>query len=424
MGGTQTGVPDNMEVDKNAEGMSIGFTCNMNRIEEFLEGYFDNLEIQVQPLVRARLNRSWNVNFHEGYFPFHDPDSLQKIDTAIYLPVSASTVSYDDSINPSAVSTSTHNSGASSPESHTTSQNSTQNFTQHSPPTTQPNTSDTRMTNSQHTTPPSVHLSTTSIVDLSSHTEFPELRRSSRAHKAPTYLSNYQCHAFVSSHWCNLVQHQPTVTPCAVTEPTSYVEAATDPLWISAMQAEISALNKNHTWDLVTLPKGKKTIGSKWVFKVKVKADGSLERCKARLVAKGFNQKYGIDIVETFSPVVKMGTVRILLALAASKNWSVFQLDVNNAFFHGTLVEEVYMKVPEGIPNPDNLVCLLRKSIYGLRQASRCWNYKLVAELFRQGFSQSKNDYSLFTKHCNGKICIVSVYVDDVLLIGTDLDVI
>lgn len=186
------------------------------------------------------------------------------------------------------------------------------------------------------------------------------------------------------------------------------------------MESEISALNANHTWDLVPLPSGKKAIGSKWVYKVKLKSDGSLERCKARLVAKGYNQKFGIDYEETFSPVVKMSTVRTIIALASSKNWPLYQLDVNNAFLHGDLFEEVYMCVPEGVPNPHNLVCRLKKSIYGLKQASRRWFAKLVEALTEFGFVQSKNDYSLFIRHSGSNICILAVYVDDIILTGTD----
>ena len=110
------------------------------------------------------------------------------------------------------------------------------------------------------------------------------------------------------------------------------------------------------------MPPGKKPIGSKWVYKIKFKSDGTLERFKDRLVTKGYHQKYGIDFQETFSPIVKMTTIRCLLALAASRNWPLFQLDVNNAFLHGDLHEDVYMKVPEGLNSPPNLVCKIEKS--------------------------------------------------------------
>lgn len=114
------------------------------------------------------------------------------------------------------------------------------------------------------------------------------------------------------------------------------------------MKSEIDALTSNHTWDVVTLPEGKKPIGCRWIYKVKYKASGEIERFKARLVAKGYNQREGIDYTETFSPVVKMKTVRTVLATAARKKWFVHQMDVFNAFLNGDLTDEIYMKLPEG----------------------------------------------------------------------------
>jgi len=131
-------------------------------------------------------------------------------------------------------------------------------------------------------------------------------------------------------------------------EPETFEEAFQHPKWIKAMEEEMVALDRNQTWELVPKPKDVKPISCKWVYKIKRRTNGSIERHKARLVARGFSQQYGLDYDETFSPVAKLTTIRVLLALAASKNWNLWQMDVKNAFLHGELDREIYMDQPMG----------------------------------------------------------------------------
>ncbi|MCO5578964.1 hypothetical protein L7F22_032815 [Adiantum nelumboides] len=187
------------------------------------------------------------------------------------------------------------------------------------------------------------------------------------------------------------------------------------------MDDEMDALVKNDTWDLVRLPSGKKAIDSKWVYKVKCKSDGSVERYKARLVAKGCAQTKGLDYDETFSPVAKMTTVRLVIAMASMFGWKLRQMDVNNAFLNGDLEEEVYMIQPEGYQHPEfpYYVCRLKKALYGLKQAPRAWCEKITRFLKKIGFKQSTVDHSLFLKHVDGEIVVIVLYVDDLILTGS-----
>lgn len=130
------------------------------------------------------------------------------------------------------------------------------------------------------------------------------------------------------------------------TDPLYFSQAVKHPHWVEAINLELEALEKNHTWEVTTLPPNRKAIGCKWIFKTKFKADGSVDKYKARLVILGYKQQYWIDYVETFVPVTKMSTVRAMLAVAAMKNWFVHQLDVSNAFLNGKLEETVYMTMP------------------------------------------------------------------------------
>lgn len=163
-----------------------------------------------------------------------------------------------------------------------------------------------------------------------------------------------------------------SATISSINDPHTYTQATKDPDWCKAMDTEIEALEFNNSWTLTDLPPAKTPIACKFVYKTKYHSNGTIERKKARLVAKGFTQQEGVDYHETFSPVVKIVTIRTILALAAIKGWHLHQFDVNNAFLNGDLNEETYMKKPpgytKGLPAQ---VCKLNKSIYGLKQASR-----------------------------------------------------
>ncbi|PRQ26842.1 putative RNA-directed DNA polymerase [Rosa chinensis] len=204
----------------------------------------------------------------------------------------------------------------------------------------------------------------------------------------------------------------------------SVQDALADPKWTQAMNEELEALQKNLTWDVVTMPVGKKTVGCRWVFTVKLKADGSIDRYKARLVAKGYTQRYGIDYEETFAPVAMINTVRILISLAATKDWPLHQFDVKNAFLNGNLEEEVYMDMPPGVKNmpcDTGKVCKLKKSLYGLKQSPRAWFGRFSKSMRMFGYKQSNSDHTLFIKRRQDKITALIVYVDDMIVTGDDL---
>ena len=153
----------------------------------------------------------------------------------------------------------------------------------------------------------------------------------------------------------------------------------------------MDALQNNETWELVDLPNGKKPVGCKWVFAVKFKGDGSLERYKARLVAKGYTQTYGINYQESFAPVAKMNTIRILLSLVVNFDWELQQHDVKNVFLHGELEEEIYISIPPGFSRSDgNKVCRLKNALYGLKQSPRVWFGRFVKVMIANGYKQSQ----------------------------------
>ncbi|KAG7537940.1 Reverse transcriptase RNA-dependent DNA polymerase [Arabidopsis suecica] len=258
------------------------------------------------------------------------------------------------------------------------------------------------------------------------------LRKGVRERNAPGYLADYDttlvCTTSTSLYPIAAVLSSERFSAnhrvflAAITnaiEPKIFAEAMKDTRWKNAVGNEIDSLELNKTWTLEDLPEGKKAIGCQWVFKIKHRSDGSIERYKARLVVLGNRQIEGVDNGETFAPVVKMTTVRSFLAVVAARNWEVHQMDVHNAFLHGDLEEEVYMKLPPGFTKQsDGKVCRLRKSLYGLKQAPRCWFAKLASSLEKYGFRQSLSDYSLFVLEKNGVEIRVLVYVDDLVITG------
>jgi hypothetical protein len=194
-------------------------------------------------------------------------------------------------------------------------------------------------------------------------------------------------------------------------------EALGNKNWNFAMDVEYDALMNNNTWHLVPPRKGRNMIDCKWVYKVKRKADGSLDSYNARLVAKGFKHRYVIDYEDTFSPVVKSCTIRIILSIAVSRGWCLCQLDVQNAFLQDFL-EEVYMKQPPGYEDKTkkNYVCKLDKALYGLKQAPRAWYSRLSNKLQSLGFQPSKADTSIFFFNKGGVIIFILIYVDDIII--------
>jgi len=187
------------------------------------------------------------------------------------------------------------------------------------------------------------------------------------------------------------------------------------------MTEELASLDRQGTWDLVPLPTHMIPITSKWVFKVKTKLDGSIERYKAHLAARGFQQTQGLDYDETFAPAAHMTTVRMLLAVVASSS-PISQMDVKNAFLHGDLTEEVYMQPPPGVVAPLGYVCRLRCALYGLKHPPHAWHECFVSVIQTAGFSPSDHDLALFVHLSPHGRTLLLLYVDDMLITSDNED--
>jgi Reverse transcriptase (RNA-dependent DNA polymerase) len=272
--------------------------------------------------------------------------------------------------------------------------------------------------------PNSLHSSPSDPFLSLSQTQPPAGQSSPLTHLSPSAPTKHsmttrtQDNTYKKRIFSNFVAHQINLE----SEPSSFKQAMSSPNCRQAMTDELNALASNGTWILVPPPTNQRIIGCKWVYKIKRRPDGSLERYKARLVAKGYSQEPGIDYVETYSPVVRATTIRLILSMAVTSNWSINQLDVSNAFLNGDLKETVYMHQPQGFGDPQHPdhVCLLKKSLYGLKQAPRAWFEKLCNTLLLMGFQSSNYDPSLFLSRNNGQLTLILVYVDDILVTGSD----
>ncbi|KAJ9544768.1 hypothetical protein OSB04_024475 [Centaurea solstitialis] len=204
-------------------------------------------------------------------------------------------------------------------------------------------------------------------------------------------------------------------------EPTRVSDALQDSDWVTAMQEELNQFEALKVWRLVKLPESKSVIDTKWIFKNKKDANNIIVRNKARLVAKGYRQQEGIDYDETFAPVARLEAIRMFLAYAAYKDFTVFQMDVKTAFLYGHLKEEVYVAQPEGFVHKDHpdYVYVLDKALYGLKQAPRAWYEELSKHLLSKGFTKGSVDSTLFLMKEGEHIVVIQIYVDDIIFGST-----
>ena len=253
--------------------------------------------------------------------------------------------------------------------------------------------------------------------DLDSFKVIQETPRASRQSKRLANRENKRYKRYHSAHHLALVANLMALpgTPQTIEEALSSPEKES---WREAIASEMKSLDKNGTWKVIlTLPNGRKTLPSKWVFKIKLNSTGGIERYKARLVIKGFKQVEGIDYRETFAPVAKFSTIRLMLAVAASLDLEIEQMDFSTAFLNGDLEEEIYMMGPPGTDIEGKILLLIR-SLYGLKQAPRCWNHKIDSYLKNQGFTRCHSDNCLYIK--DGFYALL--YVDDILLFTSNKD--
>lgn len=207
-----------------------------------------------------------------------------------------------------------------------------------------------------------------------------------------------------------------------VVAPRSLKEMIKTPIakwWIKSMSAEISALEEKDTWKLVKRPIDVKVIDTRWVYKVKRSTDNSTVKLKSRLVARGFEQEYGVNYFDTYAPVVKNSSVRLLMSIAVQKRWKVEQIDIRNAYVNSAIDTDLYIEQPEGFIWEDKkkFVLKLKKSLYGLKQSGNVWN-KCINEVLTNilGFRRLKSDPCIYVLNSGDSIVVIAIYVDDILI--------
>ena len=255
-----------------------------------------------------------------------------------------------------------------------------------------------------------------------------ELRRSQRQRKEKHLSSDFidsQAIVFLVEGDRQFLLDKIPILLTVEDDPKTFSEAMKSrdaSFWREAINDEMDSLLSNNTWILVDLPPGSKPIGCKWVFRKKYATDGSVQTFKARLVAKGFRQKEGIDYFDTYAPVARITSIRVLLALASMFDLCVHQMDVKTAFLNGDLNEEVYMDQPEGfvLPGNEKKVCKLTRSLYGLKQAPKQWHQKFESAILSNGFKYNNADKCIYSKFTREYGVIICLYVDDMLIIGTN----
>jgi hypothetical protein len=233
-----------------------------------------------------------------------------------------------------------------------------------------------------------------------------------RNHPVDQILGDISKGVTTRSRLANFCEHYSFVSSI---EPFRVEEALLDPNWVLAMQEELNNFKRNEVWTLVTRPK-QNIMGTKWVFRNKQDEHGVVTRNKARLVAKGYAQVTGLDFEETFAPVARLESIRILLAYVAHHSFRLFQMDVKSAFLNGPIKEEVYVEQPPGFEDeqfPDH-ACKLSKALYGLKQAPRACYECLRVFLIANAFKVGKADPTLFTKTCDGDLFVCQIYVNDI----------